>query len=142
MPTNNFKLLKNKSQWLRKEIFEMVIKVNQGHIASALSQSEILISLFYGKILKYKKKNPNFENRDRLIISKGHSAMGLYPILSDIGYFPKKELSLYGTPKGKLRIYGDMSIPGIDSTSGSLAQAPGIACGFALAANRDKKSYD
>ena len=56
MPTNNFKLLKNKSQWLRKEIFEMVIKVNQGHIASALSQSEILISLFYGKILKYKKK--------------------------------------------------------------------------------------
>ena len=95
MPTNNFKLLKNKSQWLRKEIFEMVIKVNQGHIASALSQSEILISLFYGKILKYKKKNPNFENRDRLIISKGHSAMGLYPILSDIGYFPKKELSLY-----------------------------------------------
>ena len=44
MPTNNFKLLKNKSQWLRKEIFEMVIKVNQGHIASALSQSEILIS--------------------------------------------------------------------------------------------------
>ena len=141
MPTNNFKLLKNKSQWLRKEIFEMVIKVNQGHIASALSQSEILISLFYGKILKYKKKNPNFENRDRLIISKGHSAMGLYPILSDIGYFPKKELSLYGTPKGKLRIYGDMSIPGIDSTSGSLAQAPGIACGFALAAKRDKKSF-
>ena len=53
MPTNNFKLLKNKSQWLRKEIFEMVIKVNQGHIASALSQTEILVSLFYGNILKY-----------------------------------------------------------------------------------------
>ena len=60
MPANNFKLLKKKSQWLRKEIFEMVIKVNQGHIASALSQSEILVSLFYGKILKYKKKKSKF----------------------------------------------------------------------------------
>jgi len=67
--------------------------------------------------------------------------MGLYPILADIGYFSKKELTLYGTPKGKLRIYGDMSIPGIDSTSGSLAQAPGISCGFALSAKRDKKNF-
>ena len=137
----NTESLIKKSQWLRKEIFEMVVKVNQGHIASAFSQSEILISLFYGNILSYKKKSPNFENRDRLIISKGHSAMGMYPIFSDIGYFSKKELSLYGTPRGKLRIYGDMSIPGIDSTSGSLAQAPGIACGFALAAKRDKKKF-
>ena len=138
----NIASLIKKSYWLRKEIFEMVIKVNQGHIASAFSQTEILVALFYGNILKFKKKNPNFEDRDRLIISKGHSAMGMYPILSDIGYFSKKELSLYGTPKGKLRIYGDMSIPGIDSTSGSLAQAPGIACGFALSAKRDKKNFN
>ena len=48
--------LLNKSQWLRKEIFEMVIKVNQGHIASAFSQNEILVSLFYANILRYKKK--------------------------------------------------------------------------------------
>ncbi len=138
----NIASLIKKSYWLRKEIFEMVIKVNQGHIASAFSQTEILVALFYGNILKFKKKNPNFEDRDRLIVSKGHSAMGMYPILSDIGYFSKKELSLYGTPKGKLRIYGDMSIPGIDSTSGSLAQAPGIACGFALSAKRDKKNFN
>ena len=91
--------------------------------------------------MSYKKKSPNFKDRDRLIISKGHSAMGMYPILSDIGYFSKKELSSYGIPRGKLRIYGDMSIPGIDSTSGSLAQAPGISCGFALAAKRDKKNF-
>ena len=137
----NIASLIKKSYWLRKEIFEMVVRVNQGHIASAFSQIEILVALFYGNILKFKKKNPNFNRRDRLIISKGHSAMGMYPILSDIGYFSKKELSLYGTPRGKLRIYGDMSIPGIDSTSGSLAQAPGIACGFALAAKRDRKNY-
>jgi len=56
MPKNKIKQLLNKSQWLRKEIFEMVIKVNQGHIASAFSQTEILVSLFYANILRYKKK--------------------------------------------------------------------------------------
>ncbi len=135
----NTKKLVEKSKWLRKEIFEMVIKVNQGHIASAFSQCEIVISLFYGNIMNYKIGNPDYELRDRFIISKGHSAMGVYPILSDIGYFPKSELSKYGTPSGILRIYGDKSIPGVDSTSGSLSQAPGIACGFALASKNDKK---
>ncbi len=136
--SNKSSLIK-KSKWLRKEIFEMVIKVNQGHIASSFSQCEIVISLFYGSILRYKKNNANYENRDRIIVSKGHSAMGIYPILADIGYFNKIELKKYGTPKGLLRIYGDKSIPGIDATSGSLSQAPGIACGFCIAARHDKK---
>ncbi|MDC3070712.1 transketolase [Candidatus Pelagibacter sp.] len=136
---SNKKTLINKSKWLRKEIFEMVIKANQGHIASSFSQCEIVISLFYGSILRYKRNNPNYKDRDRLIISKGHSAMGVYPILADIGYFDKKELKKYGTPEGILRIYGDKSIPGVDATSGSLSQAPGIACGFCLAAKRDNK---
>ncbi len=135
----NTKKLVEKSKWLRKEIFEMVIKVNQGHIASAFSQCEIVISLFYGNIMNYKIGDPDYKLRDRFIISKGHSAMGVYPILSDIGYFSKNELSKYGTPSGILRIYGDKSIPGVDSTSGSLSQAPGIACGFALASKNDKK---
>lgn len=129
-----------KSKWLRKEIFEMVIKANQGHIASALSQVEIVISLFYGGIMKYKIGSPYLPNRDKLIISKGHSAMGIYPILADIKYISVSELRRYGTPKGILRIYGDMSIPGIDSTSGSLAQAPGIACGFAYIDKIEKKN--
>ena len=137
---SNKHILIEKSQWLRKEIFEMVIRVNQGHIASAFSQCEILISLFYGDILNYKKNDPKYEDRDRFIISKGHSAMGVYPVLADIGYFPKTEIKKYGTYEGILRIYGDKSIPGIDSTSGSLAQAPGIACGFALASKNDNKN--
>ncbi len=136
---SNKKTLINKSKWLRKEIFEMVIRANQGHIASSFSQCEIVISLFYGSILRYKRNNPNYKDRDRLIISKGHSAMGVYPILADIGYFNRKELKKYGTPEGILRIYGDKSIPGVDATSGSLSQAPGIACGFCLAAKRDNK---
>jgi len=138
---SNIQKLTQKSFWLRKEIFEMVIRVNQGHIASALSQCEILIALYYAGLINYQHGNPNFKDRDRIIISKGHSAMGLYPILADIGYFDKKELKKYGDPSGILRIYGDMSIPGIDSTSGSLAQAPGIICGMAYAAKKDNKDY-
>ena len=137
---SNKKDLIDRSKWLRKEIFEMVIKVNQGHIASALSQTEIVISLFYGGIMNYKIGDPNNPDRDKLIISKGHSAMGIYPILADIEYFDKNELNNYGTPDGILRIYGDKSIPGMNSTSGSLAQAPGIACGFAYLAKLEKKN--
>ena len=136
----NIKDLVSKSKWLRKEIFEMVIKINQGHIASALSQTEIVISLFYGGIMSYTIGEPNKADRDNIIISKGHSAMGIYPILADIDYFSKKELTRFGTPEGILRIYGDKSIPGIDSTSGSLAQAPGIACGFAYLDKINKKN--
>jgi transketolase len=138
----NIYYLIDKSKWLRKSIFEMVIRVNQGHIASAFSQCEIVIALYYGGILKFKKNNPNWINRDRFIVSKGHSAMGIYPILADIGYFDKKEIQKYGSPEGILRIYGDKSIPGIDSTSGSLSQAPGIACGFCLAAKNDNKDIN
>ena len=133
--------LVNKSKWLRSEIFEMVVKVNQGHIASSLSQAEILISLYYSGILNIKKKNPKYKNRDRVIVSKGHSAMGAYPIFADLGYINKNELSKYGTPSGKLRIYGDKSIPGIETTSGSLAQAPGIATGFAYCSKLDRQNF-
>ena len=131
-----------RSKWLRKEIFEMVVKPNQGHIASALSQTEILISIYYGKIANIiKKGNPKYSERDRVIVSKGHSAMGAYPIFADLGFFSKKELSKYGTKNGILRIYGDKSIPGIETTSGSLAQAPGVAAGFAYCAKKDKKFF-
>jgi len=128
-----------KSKWLRKEIFEMVVKVNQGHIASSLSQAEILIALYYGGVAKIKKSDPLYNKRDRIIVSKGHSAMGAYPIFADLGFLSKNELKRYGTPKGKLRIYGDKSIPGVETTSGSLAQAPGIASGFAYCSKLDKQ---
>ena len=138
---SKYSYLIKKSKWLRSEIFEMVVKVNQGHIASSLSQAEILISLYYGGTLNVKKNQPNYEKRDRVIVSKGHSAMGAYPIFADLGYIKKNELKKYGTPKGKLRIYGDKRIPGIETTSGSLAQAPGIASGFAYCSKRDKQNF-
>ena len=143
-PTLKLEDLAARSHWLRREIFEMVVKVGQGHIASALSQVEIVCALFYGGVMRYMPGEPDDPARDRLIVSKGHSTMGIYPVLADIGYFPVEELGKYGTPEGILRIYGDRSIPGVDATSGSLSQGPGIAAGFCLAAKRDgrdQRSY-
>jgi len=65
--------------------------------------------------------------------------MGLYPILADLGYFPVSELDNYGKYDGMLRLFGNIDIPGIDATTGSLGHGVGIACGYCIAAKRDKK---
>ena len=69
----------------------MLLSVKQGHPGSILSQIEILVSLYYGGIIKYFKNEPFHPEKDKIIISKGHAAMGLYPIFADIGYFDKKK---------------------------------------------------
>ena len=92
--------LTSKSKWLRRELFEMFLQAKQGHPGSVLSQVEITVALYYGGVMQYKDGCPADPDRDRLIISKGHSTMGLYPILADIGFFPKEELKKYGPGNG------------------------------------------
>lgn len=136
--------LEKKAKWLRKASFEMLLNAKQGHPGSILSQIEILTVLFYGGILKYTKGKPHIKNRDKIIISKGHATMGLYPIFADIGYIKEDELKKIGTSEGVLRIFGNTSIPGIDATSGSLGHGPGIGIGYALASkfnNLDQKIF-
>jgi len=140
----NYNVLEKKASWLRESSFELLLRAKQGHPGSLFSQIEILTTLFYGNILKYSRGNPNDKNRDKLIISKGHAAMGLYPIFADIGYINKEELDKIGTSSGILRIFGNISIPGIDATSGSLGHGPGIGIGFAMASKLnkdDRKTY-
>ena len=134
------KELEKKSSWLRKELFELFLQAKQGHPGSVLSQIEIMVTLYYGGVLKYKYGTPHDPERDRVIISKGHSTMGLYPILADIGFFPKEELKKYGYGTGILRIFGNISIPGIDATSGSLGHGQGVGAGYALSAKKKKLS--
>lgn len=128
--------LEARANWLRKQVFEMSARARQGHLASVLSEIEILVALYYGGVLNCDPKDPD---RDRVIVSKGHATMGLYPILADKGYFPKSELEKYGTFDGNLKIFGNIDIPGIDATTGSLGHGIGIACGYCLAAKRDNK---
>ncbi len=140
----NYSALEEKAKWLRQSSFDLLLKANQGHPGSIFSQIEILTTLFYGDVLKYSKSDPFNKDRDKLIISKGHAAMGLYPIFADIGYIEEDELEKIGTPEGILRIFGNISIPGIDATSGSLGHGPGIGIGFSLASKMNgdnKKTY-
>ena len=141
---SNLEILNNKSKWLRKTIFEMLFKAQQGHPGSVLSMIDIITTLYYGDILRYEKSNPQSNLNDKIIISKGHAAMALYPIFADIGFFDKKELDYFGTKEGMLKIFTNISIPGIDATSGSLGHGIGIGIGYALAHkydNKDNKTF-
>ena len=131
-------IIKQRAAWLRRISFDMLSAVEQGHPGSVMSQIEILTTLFYGSVIRYEKGNPNMEARDRIIVSKGHATMGLYPIFADIGYFDESELADFGTYEGRLRIFGNTSIPGVDATSGSLGHGLGIGVGYALAAKMDR----
>lgn len=126
-----------KSQWLRQNIFEMAARTRQGHLASCLSQIEIVIALYYGGVMRVNPTNPKDPNRDKLIVSKGHATMSVYPVLADLGFFPADELDRYGTPEGMLRIFGNISIPGIEATTGSLGQGLGIGCGYSQVAKNE-----
>ena len=136
---SNLEILTDKSKWLRKTIFEMLLKAQQGHPGSVFSMIDIITTLYYGGILKFENSNPLSIINDKIIISKGHAAMALYPIFADIGFFDKKELDFFGTKDGMLKIFSNISIPGIDATSGSLGHGIGIGIGYALANKYDDK---
>ena len=116
--TETLKQLQDRSVWLRRTLFDMVMRSRKGHIPSSYSCAETLLTLFYGGVLRYAHGAPDHPERDRLIVSKGHAAMALYPILADIGYVPEKELENFTRKESLLRMYADPGIPGIDSITG------------------------
>jgi len=133
--------LEDKALWLRRELFEMAMRQKKGHIPSTYSCADLVTALYYGGVLKYKEGEPEYADRDRVIVSKGHAAMVLYPVLADIGYFPADELKRFTEPGGLLGMYADFRIPGIEGISGSLGHGLGMGAGFALAARQDGHDY-
>ena len=77
---------------IRKSILNMIFNAKSGHIGGSFSCVDILVSLYYGKNIKFNPKKPSLKNRDRVIISKGHASAAFYSILSHLGYFKKSEL--------------------------------------------------
>ena len=136
----NQNTFKSKSQETRLSILDTIYHSGKGHIGGAYSCTEILVALYYGGILKYDPKNPKWDQRDRFIISKGHAAIALYVILSDLGYFNKSELESFNNG-GIIGEHPDINIPGIEVNSGSLGHGLGIGSGMALAAKIDANNY-
>jgi len=124
---------------IRMGIIEGVHAAKSGHPGGSLSATEILTYLYF-KQLNIDPKNPKMENRDRLVLSKGHAAPALYATLAQRGYFDVELLKTLRQPESILQGHPDMKkIPGVDMSTGSLGQGVSAAAGMALAAKKQGK---
>ena len=126
---------------IRKKLLFMHYKAGTSHIGSAFSIVEILIMLYF-RILNIDSKEPDDANRDRFILSKGHAVSALYATLAKKGFFDEEILDKYCIDNGILPGHPDrFSVPGIESSTGSLGHGLPIGVGLAFAGKKDKKIY-
>ena len=120
---------------------EMIGHAGKGHLGGALSIADVL-ALLYFKRAKIDPKDPKWEERDRIVLSKGHAGTALYAALSLRGFFPREVCYTLNQNGTSLPSHVDMrKVPGADMTAGSLAQGFSAAVGMALAGKLDKKDY-
>lgn len=133
---NDFEKLRSKSAWVWRETLRIHRRAPETRIASSLSPIEIFVALYYGGVLRFFPDSPLDPDRDRLIISKGHGSICMYPILADLGYFPAEELDRVCRKGGFLGGIPDPVIPGYETVNGSLGHGLGVATGMALSLSR------
>jgi len=135
--------LAERARHLRLEIMAMIAAARRGHIASAFSIVEIL-AILYDDILRLRPEQPDWPDRDRFILSKGHGCLALYAVLADKGFFSRELYQGFCAPDGILGGHPEERVPGVEAPSGSLGHGLPIAVGFALAArlqDRDFRSF-
>lgn len=133
--------LKKTAAQIRLDIIEEVHAASSGHPGGSLSIADIITYLYFQE-MKVDPKNPNDPDRDRLVLSKGHTAPALYAALAEKGYFPTEELKKLRQVDSFLQGHPDMKgTPGVDMSTGSLGLGFSCACGMALAAKIDGKDY-
>jgi transketolase len=125
---------------IRLEILKMITRAKAGHIGSNFSIVDIL-TVLYNDVLKFDSKRPNLPSRDRFILSKGHACAALYATLAEKGFFPKPWLKKFYLEGGKLAGHATHTVPGIEVSTGALGHGLPLACGMALCAKRDHKSW-
>lgn len=133
--------LVERSKFIRLETVRLVDIAKSGHYTSVFSCAE-LFSVLYYHVLSLDSMNPKWEDRDRFVLSKGHAAIGLYPVLADLGFFPKDWLDTYTRVGSPLGDHPDMrKVPGIDFSSGSLGQGLSVSVGMALGGKMSQKDF-
>jgi transketolase len=137
-------LLADRSRFIRLETVRLAQIAGAGHYTGTFSAAELLASLYYGQ-LRYRAAEPGWPDRDRFILSKGHAAIGLYPVLADVGFFDPALLDSYTRLGSAFGDHPDMrKISGVDFSSGSLGHGLSISVGMALAGRvqgRDYRTY-
>ncbi len=125
---------------IRKNILEMVTEANSGHPGGSLSAVEILTSLYF-EVMDIDINDPQKQDRDRFVLSKGHATPVLYGSLAEKGFFPREEIKNFRKINSILQGHPDMKhIPGVDMSSGSLGQGLSVANGMAIAGKLDNSS--
>lgn len=133
--------LEQKAKVVRRHIIEMIYMAGSGHPGGSLSAADIITALYF-HILRHDAKNPKFPDRDRFVLSKGHSCPALYAALAEAGYFPTSELFSLRKFGGRLQGHPSrIKLDCLEASTGSLGQGLSIAIGMALAAKVDKSSY-
>lgn len=139
-PTKNAELagIARRARW---HIINTVTQSKAGHIGGPLSATDLLVSLYFSQ-LRIDPERHDDPDRDRFILSKGHTAIGLYSVLALRGYFPEEELATFDHGDSRLQGHPDMKIlPGVDASTGSLGQGLSVGAGMALAAKRQGRDF-
>lgn len=132
--------IKDTADKIRRDSIWMSTRAGFGHLGPALSIADVL-AVLYKRIMNYDSNNPNWIERDRFILSKGHSCLALYSVLSQVGFFKRELLGEY-CQKYKTLLPGhpEMKLPGVEANTGSLGHGIAIGMGIALAAKIDKRN--
>ena len=126
---------------IRKGIIEAVYHAQSGHPGGSLSVADILAVLYFHE-MNIRPEEPKWEDRDRLVLSKGHCSPALYSCLANRGYFPIEDLKTFRKIDSYLQGHPDKNkVPGVDMTTGSLGQGLSVANGMAIAGKMDNKGY-
>jgi len=133
--------LEDRAKFIRKETVRLSRIAGAGHYSSTFSCAELLATLYYDQ-MRIEPGNPDWPERDRFVMSKGHAAIGLYPVMADLGYFDVSELDTYTRFGSKFGDHPDMKkVRGLDFSSGSLGHGLSIGLGMALAGRMQKLDF-
>ena len=133
--------LVERSRQLRLEILEVISHAPMGHYSSSLSCAEILVTLYH-HVLRLRRGEPDWPDRDRFLLGKGHVAVALWPLFAELDFFPRAWLETFGQLDSKLTDHPDMHrAPGVDFSSGSLGHNLSVGLGMAMAATRRGKDH-
>ena len=130
--------LERRANEMRSDIVRMIAEAGSGHPGGSLSCADILAALYFGGVLDHDPERPDWEERDRFILAKGHAAPALYAVLAQAGYFPREELLTLRKLGTRLQGHPDSNlVPGVEVSTGSLGQGLSIAAGAAAGLRLD-----
>jgi transketolase len=139
-PVTDTELLR-RADWIRLQTIDLIRQAGLGHYSSTFSSAEIIATLYY-RALRLRPDEPRWADRDRFLLGKGHVATGLWPVLADLGFYPRDWLSQFGKVGSPLNDHPNMKLAhGIDFSSGSLGHNLSVGVGMALGARLTGRDY-